>query len=125
KTIYQVLLDAVQHKDAAVRAAALDALEKMGQAEATDAETLGSMVFSRNTPVEIRRFAARNLETLGAAAKPAQTELEQAFLSDPDTTVRLSAGKALATFGRDCSSLVRSLSKILDESSSAIRGVAL
>src|SRR5207302_3002920 len=101
KTIYHVLLDAVQHKDAAVRAAALDALEKMGPAEAGDAETLGSMVFSRNTPVEIRRFAAKNLESLGAAAKPAQTELEQAFLSHPDMAVRLSAGQALAACGRD------------------------
>src|SRR5439155_26574695 len=125
KTIYHVLLDAIQHRDAAVRAAALEALEKMGPAEPGDAGTLGAMVFSRNTPLEIRRFAAKALEGLGADAKPAQSDLEHAFLGDPDTAVRLSAGKALASLGRECKSLVPSLSRILEEKDADLRGVAL
>jgi HEAT repeat protein len=125
RTVYTTLLGELDHKDEMVRTAALNALDKLGPAEAGDLASLRTMLKRRTGTAESRCFAVKALDSLGADAKPAVTELVDVFLDDADLKVRQLAGKALMGFARDLKSSMAAIARRITDEDGEVRTSAL
>jgi HEAT repeat protein len=125
KTVYDMLLTALEYKDQSVRKAALEALDKIGPADERDLTALRTLLKRRTGPAEPRRFAAKSLAAFGTVARPALPELMDAFRDDPDLTVRQFAGKALVVFAPEMKLDALVFTRLLEDTDPQVRASAL
>lgn len=111
------LIEALRHRKAAVRQAAVRTLASMQTAAAAAVLPLARALKDRD--VEVRRAAALALESLGPAAEKAIPALTGA-LRDTDGEVKNYAALALGTLGKAAAPATAALARMLDDKDASL-----